>query len=231
MAQSTIDGPRLDAPSGKAKQLIVILHGYGADGKDLITIGKEWQKVLPDAACIAPNAHQACDQSPMGRQWFSLSDRNPNERWTGACSASPVIDDFLDTELAKLGLTDKDLALVGFSQGAMMALHTGLRRKQAPAGILSFSGLLVGPEHLAETVTHTAATAPPIFMLHGSADGVVPVQSMFMSANALAEVGIPSQWHLTVGLEHNIDAQEITYGALYLSNCFGLPYPAQLRRG
>ena len=230
MAQPALDGPRREAPSGKTRQLIVILHGYGADGNDLLSIGAEWQKVFPDAACVAPNAHQPCEHMPMGRQWFSLSDRNPNERWTGACSAQPVIDAWLDAEIAKYGLAEKDVALVGFSQGAMMALHTGLRRKQRPAGILSYSGLLVGPEHLKETVRHTAATAPPIFLLHGSADGVVPVQSMFMSSNALGEAGIPCQWHLSVGLEHNIDPQGILLGALFLANCFGQAYPAALRR-
>lgn len=230
MAQPVIDGPRREAPSGKTKQLIVILHGYGADGNDLITIGAEWQKIFPDAACVAPNAHEACQQMPMGRQWFNLTDRNPHERWNGACSAQPVIDAFLDAEAAKYGLADKDVAIVGFSQGAMMALHTGLRRKQRPAGILSYSGLLIGPEHLKDTVQYTAATAPPIFMLHGSADGVVPVQSLFLSTNALGEAGIPSQWHLSVGLEHNIDPQGILLGALFLANCFNLPYPAILRR-
>src|SRR5579863_1262194 len=146
----TINGPRIEAKSGKAKQLVVLLHGYGADGSDLIEIGRQWRALLPDAAFVAPHAPEPCAMSPMGRQWFALTMRDPDERWRGVVKARPVVDAFLDAELTKLGLTESQLALVGFSQGTMMALHVGLRRRCAPAAILGYSGALVGPERLSE---------------------------------------------------------------------------------
>ena len=127
----TIDGPRVAPASGKAaKQLVVFLHGYGADGNDLIDIGRYWSAALPDAAFASPHAPEPCAEAPIGRQWFPLSQRNPSEMWRGAVGARPQLDAFLDAELKALGLDDGALALVGFSQGTMMALHTGLRRSR-----------------------------------------------------------------------------------------------------
>ena len=228
---SSIDGPRLAPLSGNTRQLIVILHGFGANGDDLIEIGRQWQPLFPDAAFLAPHAHEACPGAPGGRQWFSLTDRNPHERWSGACTAQTVVDTFLDAELADAGLEPNQLALAGFSQGAMLALHTGLRRKIAPAAILAYSGMLVGPEHLAgATARDAAGNPPPIFMLHGHQDEVVPVDAMFTAGNQLAEAGIPSQWHLAPGLGHGIDQEGIRQGACFLSNALGMPTPDLLRR-
>lgn len=226
MARS-LDGPRLKPRSGKAKQLVVILHGYGADGNDLIEIGRQWQQVLPEAAFVSPHAHEPCAMAPAGRQWFRLTDRNPDERWTGACSAQPVIDTFIDEELAELELTPDKVAIVGFSQGAMMALHVGLRRRIAPAGIIGLSGVLVGPEKLAECAAASpGAKVPPVLLMHGHMDEVIPVDSMFGTSDALAAAGIPCQWHLAIGLGHGIDGEEIRHGAMFLARCFALPTPA-----
>ncbi len=139
---ANLTGPRLDPRSGPARQLVVFLHGYGANGDDLIALGEQWRALTPQAAFVAPHAPERCAASPMGRQWFALSDSAPDDprgeadRWRGAVAARPAIDAFLDAELARLGLDDSRLALVGFSQGAMMALHVGLRRTRAPAAIL-----------------------------------------------------------------------------------------------
>ena len=131
-----LDGPRLEPRTGVAKQLVVFLHGYGADGNDLIDIGRAWQQLLPDAAFVSPHAPRPCGQAPMGREWFPLTFRDPNERWTGVNAAAPVLNGFIDAELKRRGLTDSALALVGFSQGTMMSLHVGLRRATAPAAIV-----------------------------------------------------------------------------------------------
>src|SRR5262249_13874032 len=141
-----LNGPRL-APRGGAKprQLVVFLHGYGADGNDLIDIGRAWQDLLPEAAFVSPHAPHPCGQAPMGREWVPLTFRDPHERWNGAIAAAPVLNAFLDAELQRQGLAAGALALVGFSQGTMMALHVGLRRAQAPAAIVGYSGLLVLP--------------------------------------------------------------------------------------
>ncbi|MBM3608147.1 MAG: phospholipase, partial [Alphaproteobacteria bacterium] len=175
-----IDGPRIKPKNGTARQLVVILHGFGADGNDLIEIGRQWQRYLPDAAFVSPHAHEPCAMAGSGRQWFRLTDRNPHERWNGACSAHPVIDAFIDGELQSLGLGPRDVAIAGFSQGAMMALHTGLRRKIAPAAIIGFSGMLIGPEYISEaTARDERGAAPPVLLVHGHMDEVVPVDAMF----------------------------------------------------
>ena len=140
-----LDGPRLEPQSGAAQQLVVFLHGYGADGNDLIEIGRAWQPLLPHAAFVSPHAPEPCGQAPIGRQWFPLTFRDPNERWVGVNKAAPVLERFLDAELARRKLPPSALALVGFSQGTMMALHVGLRRAAAPAAIVGYSGLLVVP--------------------------------------------------------------------------------------
>ena len=142
---AVLDGPRLSPRSGAARQLVVFLHGYGADGNDLIELGRAWQPLLPQAAFVSPHAPEPCGGAPMGRQWFALTFRDPNERWVGVNKAAPVLERFIDAELARHGLPPSALALVGFSQGTMMALHVGLRRAVPPAAIVGYSGLLVLP--------------------------------------------------------------------------------------
>ena len=123
MMAAELDGPRLEPRSGAARQLVVFLHGYGADGNDLIDIGRAWQGLLPQAAFVSPHAPEPCGQAPVGRQWFSLTFRSSNERWVGCNKAAPPLDRFLDAELARHKLPPGALALVGFSQGTMMALQ------------------------------------------------------------------------------------------------------------
>jgi phospholipase/carboxylesterase len=223
---ASLTGPRLAPKSGTAKQLVVFLHGYGADGNDLIEIGREWQAWLPDAAFVAPNAPELLPGQPMGRQWFSLTFRDPHERWRGVNHAGPGLDTFINNELGRLGLPASRLALVGFSQGTMMALHIGLRRAQAPAAILGYSGLLVleegkGPESLSAQVR----CKPPILLVHGDRDDVIPIDALFMSADALAAADIACEWHLSTGLGHGIDGEGLRHGGLFLRHSFGLPYP------
>ena len=225
MAQ-TMDGPRLNPRSGKAKQLIVFLHGYGADGNDLIDIAQQWQDLLPDTAFVSPHAPDRCMQSPQGRQWFPLTMRDPDERWRGVTAARPSLDAFLDAELARNGLDGSRLSLVGFSQGTMMALHVGLRRKRAPGAIIGYSGVLVGPEHLAEATARNAkGEPPPVLLIHGSADEVIPVEALFSSAEQLAAGGIPTQWHLSPGIGHGIDGGGLAHGGMFLASSFGLKMP------
>lgn len=218
-----IDGPRLTAKSGKARQLVVFLHGYGADGADLIEIGRQWRSFLPDADFVAPHAPERCAMSPMGRQWFPLTMRDPDERWRGVIAARPTLDAFLDAELAKRGMDDRHLALVGFSQGTMMALHTGLRRRVAPRAVLGYSGMLVeGPEQPGEA-RQNYPRPPSILLAHGEEDEIIPVEALMMSANALAAGNIPVQWHLAPGLGHGIDQTGLVHGALFLAQSFGAP--------
>ncbi|WP_395697237.1 alpha/beta hydrolase [Methylocella sp.] len=227
MAQ--IDGPRLAARSRKTKQLIVFLHGFGANGDDLIALGRQWQPFMPDAAFVSPNAPEACVQAPGGRQWFGLTMRDPNERWAGVNKAAPALDAFLDAELERHGLDDSKLALVGFSQGTMMALHVGLRRARAPAALLGYSGELVGPEHLEELAARKTGKAPPILLVHGGEDEVIPPEALFMSAEALASANMPCQWHFSPALGHGIDASGLRHGGLFLAGAMRIRIDPALR--
>jgi phospholipase/carboxylesterase len=214
MSQPMIDGPRLAPTSGTVKGLVVFLHGFGADGNDLIGIGAEWRKLLPDVAFASPHAPERCMAAPSGRQWFPLTFRDPDERRRGVIAARPTLDAFLDAELARHHLTDDRLVLVGFSQGAMMALHVGLRRPKAPAGIIGFSGMLVSPESLKDE----AVNQPPILLIHGDRDEVIPVDALFAATDGLAAAEIPVEWHLSPGLGHGIDGEGLRQGAAFVAS-------------
>lgn len=221
---SSLDGPRLGPASGTAKRLVVFLHGYGADGNDLIGFGRQWQSLLPDAAFAAPNAPERCAAGGPGYQWFALSRIDPQETFRGAQGEASRLKVFLDAELARHGLGPEALALVGFSQGTMMALHVGLRRAVAPAAIIGFSGLLAGPEALPPL----EAGVPPVFLAHGEADPVVPVMALFQAAITLGAAGLPVQWHMTPGLEHGIGPDGLELAGAFLALAFaGRLAPAQ----
>jgi phospholipase/carboxylesterase len=218
-----LDGPRIEPRSGQARQLVVFLHGYGADGNDLIDIGRAWQKAMPQAAFVSPHAPEPCGMAPVGRQWFALTMRDPRERWTGVNKAAPMLNAFLDAELGKRNLRENSLALVGFSQGTMMALHVGLRRRQAPAAILGFSGLLVLPGGEPAAVAPEITARPPILLIHGDSDDLIPAPALFQSAQDLAAFDIPVEWHLSQRLGHGIDAEGLRHGGEFLIRRLGLP--------
>src|ERR1700744_898116 len=185
---AALDGPRIPAAAGRTSQLVVFLHGYGADGNDLIELGRQWRALMPEAAFVSPNAPERSPGAPMGRQWFALSNRPPDDpsggddRWDGAVKARGAIDSFFDSEPQRPGLDDSKLPLVGFSQGSMMALHVGLRRPRAPAAILGFSGTLVGPEKLSEATSRDLnGQPPPILLVHGDQDQLIPLDAMFIA--------------------------------------------------
>lgn len=199
---SGLQGPRqAPASGGPARQLVVLLHGLGADGDDLIGLAPYLAQALPDAAFVAPNAPFPCDMAPMGYQWFSLQTNDPQQLYWGAEGARGPIDRFLDAELERHGLEASALALVGFSQGTMMALHTALRRAEPVAGIVGFSGMLIEPERMAREI----ASRPPVLLIHGDDDAVVPFAALDASAQALADLGVPTERLGRPGLAHAID--------------------------
>jgi phospholipase/carboxylesterase len=216
-----LDGPRLNPRSGAALQLVVSRHGYGADGNDLIDIGRAWQQYLPQAAFVSPHAPEPCGQAPVGRQWFPLTMRDPNERWLGVNKAAPGLQRFLDAELERHKLPPSALALVGFSQGTMMALHAGLRRITAPAAIVGYSGLLViPPEGDLEAFAAEIKSRPPVLLVHGDQDDLIPKQALFQATQGLAALGISVEWHLSTGVGHGIDAEGLRHGGEFLARRF-----------
>jgi phospholipase/carboxylesterase len=211
-----IDGPRVLPRQGKAEQLVVLCHGFGADGNDLIGLAPHWQQKIPTAAFVAPNAPMPCEMSPRGYQWFPVSRMNPEEALKGARAAAPLLENFIDGELARLKLDGSRLALVGFSQGTMMALHVGLRRRQSPAVILGYSGALIAPELLTKEMT----ARPPVLLVHGDMDEMIPLAAMQAAVNALGGAGIQVQWHVCHGVGHGIDPVGLKLGESFLADGF-----------
>ena len=203
-----LDGPRIAPASGVARSLVIFLHGYGADGHDLIDIGRRWAPALPDTAFVSPHAPDPCDEAPTGRQWFPLAAIDPDRMRQGVVAAAPALERFIDAELERHGLTESALVLAGFSQGTMMALHVGPRRDRAIAGIVGYSGLLPDPEFLEAE----AKSRPPVLLVHGDDDPLIPSVSLHVAAKVLAAAGFAVEWHMRPGLEHGIDEQGLKLG-------------------
>lgn len=215
-----LDGPR-QVPDTPVSALIVLLHGYGANGADLIGLAEAWRQTLPGAAFVAPDAPEPLPEAGFSaRQWFALTFRDAGELWRGVNRAGPALDTFLDAELARYRLPASRMALVGFSQGTMMALHVGLRRTATVAGIVGFSGLVAGPEHLAESVR----ARPPVQLIHGEADDLIPVEALHMTREALAEAQVPVEWHVRPGLGHGIDPTGLALAGDFLRRSLAAPH-------
>ena len=207
-----LSGPTKSPSRAPATHLVVLVHGYGADGQDLIGLAQHWQSLLPAVAFAAPNAPTRVPGG-AGYQWFPISRIDPHEMRKGVEAATPMLEDYLDAELARLGLPPERLALVGFSQGTMLSLHLGLRRKIKPAAIVGFSGLLAG-------TPPADGAIPPIFLTHGDSDTVIPPQAMFVAATQLGLAGAAVQWHLAPGMGHGIDPEALAIAGQFLSLAF-----------
>jgi phospholipase/carboxylesterase len=197
---------------GQAKQLVVFLHGLGADGEDLISLGQVFGQLLPDAQFVSPNAPEACDMAPFGYQWFSLQDRAYPAMLAGVEHAAPALNHFLDRQLDILGLTDENMAIIGFSQGTMMALYTALRRPHCCAGIVGYSGALIAPEMLAAEIV----SRPPVCLIHGDDDQVVMFEAMQAAEAGLQSADVSVECHVRPGLGHGIDPEGITIAGEFL---------------
>lgn len=196
-----LDGPRLDPLSGlKPDALVILIHGYGSNGDDLISLAAMMQPSLPHAAFVAPNAPSQISHMAAAYQWWPIETLSVTERTAGASAAAPILDAFIDAELEKARLPEKRLFLVGFSQGTMMALHVGLRRPTPVAGIVGMSGMLVAPERLEADIR----SRPPVLLIHGTLDEVVPFQSMELASTALAAAGVDVESHVSPGIGHSV---------------------------
>jgi len=212
-----LTGPtRAPAAGGSARQLVVLLHGLGADGDDLIGLVSHWATFLPNAAFVAPHAPYPYDMAPFGLQWFSLRDSATDTILAGLETVTPILNSFIDRELARHRLNETSLALVGFSQGTMVALHVGLRRQQRCATVVGYSGMLVGAECLLAEIR----SRPPVVLVHGAVDQVVPAAMLGIAEAGLKAAGVSVLSHLRAGLGHGIDAEGIRLGGAHLAQAF-----------
>ena len=223
---------KLEGPSygphggGRPGHLVILLHGYGADGNDLIGLAPVLAPLMPDVVFYAPNASQRCEGNPMGYQWFPVSRLDPALALAGARSAAPAVDAFLDAKLAEHGLDESKTCLIGFSQGAMMALHVGLRRARPLAGMVGFSGMLAGPEILKDEIR----SRPPILLAHGDSDEMLPHVLSEHAAEALQQNGVKVGLHIAEGVGHGINDTALSHAARFLLEAFRLPLPKQAER-
>jgi phospholipase/carboxylesterase len=210
--------PALSGPSrppdsgGRPRRLVILLHGLGADGNDLIGLAPYWAPLLPTAEFLSPNAPFPCDMAPYGYQWFSAQDRSPAAVLAGVRAAAPFLHGFIDDALAKRGLDDADLALVGFSQGTMMSLYVGLRRSEPVAGIVGFSGRLLAPELLASEL----CSRPRTLLVHGTDDPLVPYESLAAAETTLTGIGVSVETLTCAGVGHSIDENGLRRGGSFL---------------
>lgn len=213
---------RKGAASGKTGSLVVLLHGYGADGADLLGLADPLAPHLPDTAFVAPDAPEPCCNNPFGRQWFPiprLDGSSEAEARAGLIAAAADLDGFLDARLADEGVTPDRLAVVGFSQGTMMALHVLPRRAAPVAGIVAFSGRLLEPATLMDALR----SKPPVLLVHGDQDQMVPFAEMGMAGQALAGAGFEVYGHVMRGTGHGISPDGLSAALSFLRDRLSAP--------
>ena len=212
-----ITGPELAPASGAAAaSLVVLLHGYGADGNDLIGLAPHYARVLPETHFISPNAPLRCEMG-FGYQWFSIQNQDPVSRLEQIRAAAAIVDAFIDAQLARFGLADDRLALVGFSQGTMMSLFTGPRRAKPCAGILGYSGRMESPDIFKDEIV----SRPPVVLVHGDADELLSMEVFHTAVRTLEDAGVPVDSHVRPGLGHGIDEVGLQLGMKFLEDVLG----------
>jgi len=208
-----LNGPKVE-PHGRVSSAVILLHGYGANGDDLIDLAGFWRDRFPETVFLSPNAPEALPIPGFsGLQWFGLTARSADEFWQGVNQAAPTLNTFIDEVLAQYELSAGQLALVGFSQGTMIALHSGLRRSDSLACIVGLSGRLAGPEHLSTELK----SRPPVQLIHGAEDDVIDVDAIDVARDALSDAGIRVEWHIRPGLGHGIDEQGLQLAGDFLA--------------
>lgn len=212
-----LSGPMVGPSSDNPNRLVVLLHGYGSDGNDLIGLAPNWRPVMPDALFVAPNGPHPCDINPQGYQWFPLDLNREISRLTGGAAARPIIEGFLTDLWAETGLGPEDTILGGFSQGAMMALDVGLRLETPLQGIVAFSGGVIDPDNFAEHIK----SRPPVCLVHGAEDDVVPVSMSVVGGEVLKKAGLDVTVHVSPGAGHTIAPDGLQVAGEFLRGLAG----------
>lgn len=213
MPSPSLTGPELAPQSGTVKHVVILLHGVGSNGDDLIGLAPMLAPALPDTQFLSPNGAQPFDQAPFGYQWFSLRERSHSAMLAGVQAAAPTVHAYIDEVKTRFGVDDANIALFGFSQGTMTSLYVGLRRAQPLAGIVGFSGALIDAEN-------TPASATPVCLIHGEWDEVVPFAAMAHAQAALNQKGIRVEALARPNLGHSIDGEGLEEAVSFLRECF-----------
>lgn len=216
----TLNAKHRPARSGKTKSAVIFVHGYGADGGDLLGLADPLAPHLPDTAFHAPDAPQPCSGNPFGFQWFPipwLDGSTEEAARQGLAQAADDLNAYVDGVLEAEGLAPDRLALVGFSQGSMMSLHIAPRRDKALAAVVAFSGRLLAPELLAKE----ARVKPPVLLLHGDADPMVPFDDMGLAGDALVSAGFDTYAHVMRGTGHGIAPDGLSAALHFLKRHLG----------
>ncbi len=211
-----LTGPEVATQSKEVpKKIVMMLHGYGSNGKDLIDLSGYFNMILPDAYFVSPNAPFAFENIGYNSyQWFSLLQYEDEYMYEGITKAAIILNNYIDEQLARFSLTDEDLILLGFSQGAMMSLHVALRREKKIAGVVAFSGALIGAKHLAGEIK----SKPNILLVHGDEDTVVPVKSLELAKKVLTKEQVPVSSLICKNLGHSINIEGIDAAANFMKS-------------
>lgn len=210
-----ISGPIIEPSSGNSpKQMIIFVHGYGADGNDLIGLANYFQSTLPEAIFLSPHAPEACSMNPSGYQWFDLTSTDPAVLWSKILVAADHLNEFIDSKLLEYNIAEENLALIGFSQGTMMSLHVSLRRKNTMAAVLGYSGRLIGADLLKDALI----SKPSIYLIHGDQDPMVPYQESLTAEKVLKEYSVDIKTHISEHTQHSIAEDGLRIGVDFLAS-------------
>ena len=210
-----ISGPIIEPSSGNSPtQMIIFVHGYGADGNDLIGLANYFQSTLPEAIFLSPHAPEACSMNPSGYQWFDLTSTDPAVLWSKILVAADHLNEFIDSKLLEYNIAEENLALIGFSQGTMMSLHVSLRRKNTMAAVLGYSGRLIGADLLKDDLI----SKPSIYLIHGDQDPMVPYQDSLTAEKVLKEYSIDIKTHISKHTQHSIAEDGLRIGVDFLAS-------------
>ncbi len=216
-----LNSERRAAASGKGTSLVVFLHGYGANAQDLLGLADPLAPHMPDTVFVAPDAPEQCAGSPMGYQWFPIPWIDGSSEEDSAAGMERAVGDlnaYLDTVMQEEGISADKTVLFGFSQGTMMALYVAPRRSEAVAGVVGFSGRLMSPELLEDE----AVVKPPVLLVHGDQDDVVPPASLPEAADALTAAGFEVYAHVMKGTAHGIAPDGLSVAAAFMREKLGI---------
>jgi len=196
----------------KPKQVVVLCHGYGGDGKDISTLAINWQRFLPDAIFLCPNAPEVCSINPNGYQWFDLTIEREEVILEKSLVAEEKLNRFLNQVLDNLQLESKNLALVGFSQGCMISIQLGLKRKKQVNCLIGYSGKVINQKHLSDNIN----SRPKIFLMHGQNDTIVSPTHLLEAKEYLKNHGINARTKIFKNCEHKIPVEGVSLGLGFL---------------